>query len=487
VTQSRRLAHPRFGHTRIVRWLLLALLTLAFPAVASAHGELTGSMPAAGARLTTVPRTLRLDFNEAPELAISVIQLLDSDGTPVPLSALRTAPDARRSLVTDIRGPLHAGSYTVDWQMAGADGHPVRGHYTFIIAPGARGIGTMPAAAGVAGGGEAPPPAADQDGMMVAEDDVFDAESPLYAAIRWLQFTGLLIVLGAVAFQLFVLEFLRRKQNPDSPMLAVARDRAAPVGLAATAVVGVAALLRLGAQSYALYGPEGAWDPTLVAALVGRTLWGWGWIAQVVGVIIALAGFAAARRGRRGGWAAAALGAVVLAFTPALAGHAAAVPRLTALAILADGAHVIGAGGWLGSLLIVVTVGIAAALRLPPDDRGLAAADLVNAYSPTALAFAGLAAATGVFAAWMHLGAVTALWQTAYGRTLLLKLGILSVVAGTGAYNWLRVRPALGDVEGARRIRRSATVELIVGVLVVAVTAVLVATPTPADMSALGH
>ena len=76
---------------------------------------------------------------------------------------------------------------------------------------------------------------------------------------------------------------------------------------------------------------------------------------------------------------------------------------------------------------------------------------------------------------------VSALWQSEYGRTLLLKLGILSVVAGTGAYNWLRVKPALGSIEGAVRIRRSATLELAVGVLVLVVTAVLVATPTPMD------
>ena len=63
----------------------------------------------------------------------------------------------------------------------------------------------------------------------------------------------------------------------------------------------------------------------------------------------------------------------------------------------------------------------------------------------------------------------------------MLKLGILSVVAGTGAYNWLRVKPTLGDVVGARRVRRSARVEVAVALLVLVVTAVLVATPTSMD------
>ena len=75
-----------------------------------------------------------------------------------------------------------------------------------------------------------------------------------------------------------------------------------------------------------------------------------------------------------------------------------------------------------------------------------------------------------------------ATWESAYGRTLLLKLALLSAVFGTGAYNWLRVRPALGSEVAAGRLRRSAALELAVGVVVLAVTAVLVATATPSPV-----
>lgn len=57
---------------------------------------------------------------------------------------------------------------------------------------------------------------------------------------------------------------------------------------------------------------------------------------------------------------------------------------------------------------------------------------------------------------------------------------MLSGVFGTGAYSWLRVKPALGGERAAGRVRRSATVEVAVGVLVLLVTAVLVATAPPA-------
>ena len=153
--------------------------------------------------------------------------------------------------------------------------------------------------------------------------------------------------------------------------------------------------------------------------------------------------------------------------------------------MLADGLHVLGAGGWLGSLLAVLAVGIPVAMRLGREERGPAVAVLVQAFSPAALGFAALVTATGVLSAVFHLGSFADLWQSTYGRTLLLKIGVLSLVFGTGAYNWLRVKPALGDDEGPRRLRRSAGFEVTVGAAVLLVTAVLVATPPPTEMDAL--
>ena len=200
----------------------------------------------------------------------------------------------------------------------------------------------------------------------------------------------------------------------------------------------------------------------------------------VPGFFLVIAGLGIDRLGKER-WGLATVGAVALAFTPALSGHAASTPGYAFIAVVSDAVHVIGASGWLGSLLIVVIVGIPAAMRLERDQQGAAVANLVNAFSPTALTFAGITVVTGVFAALLHVGTIPNLWETQYGRTLLIKLGVLSAVALTGAYNWLRVRPALGSPQSARRLKRSATVELAIAALVLAVTAVLVATPTPMD------
>ena len=63
-----------------------------------------------------------------------------------------------------------------------------------------------------------------------------------------------------------------------------------------------------------------------------------------------------------------------------------------------------------------------------------------------------------------------------------MKLAILGVVALTGFYNWRFVKPRLGTDDATGHLRRSARVEVAVAVLVLLVTAVLVATPTSMDM-----
>ena len=473
--------------------LLLLVLGALAPAQAFAHGALRSSVPSAGSRLSAVPRELRLNFSEPPELDFTAVTLIGPDGATVALGPVRIASDARRAVVAAIRGALSDGTYTVVWKMAGADGHPIPGRFTFTIAPGAQGVAgaTADAPAGEAGAsvtapGRAPPPDSHHVAVATLDAGAFDSESLLYVGVRWLLFTGLLVVIGTVVFRFAVLGLLRGREDPDSgaieAILVPLRDRAATLGLAGAAIVAMAMVLRLYAQSYAMHGPERVLDGSLVSSMLSGTVWGWGWLLQLAGVAIAATGFRAATGGRASGWGIAAVGAVSLAFSPALSGHAASAPQLVPLAILADGFHVIGAGGWLGSLLVLVTVGLPAALRLDEGARGPAVAALVNAFSPTALVFAGITAASGVFTAWLHLEALGALWQTPYGRTLLVKLAILSVVAATGAYNWRRVKPTLGDGTGAARLRRSASVELAVGAVVLVVTAVLVATPTPMDL-----
>lgn len=456
---------------------LAGVLVLLLPQLAFAHLGLRRSSPTDGAHLAAAPRELRLTFTEAVQPAFTRLRLIGPSGSEVPLSSLRQPLDSGQIILVEVSGPLEAGGYKIEWQVVGKDAHPVRGTILYVVAPGATGL-EDPAKTGESTGASALP---HHDPTSMPSGD-FGAESPGYVAIRALQFTALLVVIGALAFSFVVLGLLRRTET-DADVVASMRIRAAGVGVWATFALLGTAILRLYMQSLAMHGQGDALNRDFVGPMLANTVWGWGWLLQLVGVLIAIVGFRMAAHGRASGWKLTAVAGIGLAITPALSGHAAATPGLAGLAIAADALHVVGAAGWLGSLLFVLAVGIPLTMQLEKDRRGAAVARLVNAFSPTALMFAGLAALTGVFAAWLHIGFSSAIWTSDYGRILLIKLAILSVVLGTGAYNWLKVRPALGDTLGAKRMQRSAAMELTVGVLVVIVTAVLVATPPPMDMA----
>jgi putative copper export protein len=138
-----------------------------------------------------------------------------------------------------------------------------------------------------------------------------------------------------------------------------------------------------------------------------------------------------------------------------------------------DFLHVLGGATWLGSLLAVVLVGIPLALTLDGTERWSAVASLVNSFSRIALLSAALVVISGVIASWVHLEHLAALWQTAYGRVLLVKLSLVAVTLAIGAYNFRRVQPQLLTEAGSVRLRRSAAVELSVGFLVLLVTGLL--------------
>jgi copper transport protein len=78
-----------------------------------------------------------------------------------------------------------------------------------------------------------------------------------------------------------------------------------------------------------------------------------------------------------------------------------------------------------------------------------------------------------------YIGDVAGLLGTPYGRTLIVKVGLLLSAMGLGAWNWRRLSPRLGDPAATRALTRSATVESLIGLLIVSVTAVLVALPAP--------
>jgi putative copper export protein len=285
-------------------------------------------------------------------------------------------------------------------------------------------------------------------------------------------FVGVLALIGAVSFKVFV---LGRAGAIPQELKGRMTHRSAALGIASAALVIVVALARLGLESQmmsAMPDMPGMKGMT-VSEMVMRTDWGFAFRLQVAAALAALIAFALALRRVRGAWLIAGGSALVLAITPALGGHAAASPRFTSLMIAGDWLHVLGGASWLGSLLFVMMIGVPIALTLEPPDSWNSISSLVNAFSPVALVSAAGVVASGVFASWVHVEHLSALWQTNYGRTLLVKLALVLIALAIGAYNFKRVQPQLSNETGTLRLRRSAAAELGVGFLILLVTGLL--------------
>ncbi|MDQ3996198.1 MAG: copper resistance protein CopC/CopD [Gemmatimonadota bacterium] len=440
---------------------LAALLATLPIASAYAHTRLSRSSPAAGDTLREAPATIRLWFSGRAELSFTRVRLLRADGSEVRLGAVARLDSSTSAFTIPTSGTLPAGTYTVVWQTAAADGHPVRGRYSFTIAGGPT-LALVDTARTTAADRVATMP--DEDG-----DELGD-----YQVARWAGFIALLAVLGTVVFRFTVLGALERRQEPTADLA----ERARQIGLGAVVLMLATGVYRLATELRAVGHAHSFFDVTALGALLVETTWGRGWLVGAVGAVVLLVGLLVARRSGAG-WYVAAAGALAVAVSPALTGHAAADAERPGLAITVDALHVLGAGAWLGTLLLVTMAGIPAALRRVPGERGPAVASILRAFHPLALWCVPVVVASGLVSAWLRLGSFAALTSSRYGAYLLIKVLIFLCVALTGAYNWRRVLPTLGTDAGARQIRRTASLELAIGAVVLAVTAALVVTSPP--------
>ena len=124
----------RFNALRLALALLFALVLPI--GTASAHPRLLRAVPAAESRLPVAPRAVSLTFDESVSVALGRLTLVDAMQHTVALDSVRAVPGDAKTLTAKILGTLRPGRYTVRWQVGGADGHPVRGAYGFVVEEG---------------------------------------------------------------------------------------------------------------------------------------------------------------------------------------------------------------------------------------------------------------------------------------------------------------------------------------------------------------
>ena len=366
---------------------------------------------------------------------------------------------------------LPAGSYKVHWVAAGRDGHPERGSFSFMVVAPSPGVAPAAAIEGSAVATPAPPGAMAGDRAAEGAGDAVVQSQPMMIA-RWLGFLALFSVIGAVAFRFAVLERVGPLFEADDPFVLIASVGAATYGLFAAIALIIATVIKL-------YGESLAIQDVSPDAIVFATGWGWAWLAQMLACVIAVVAFAIAVRGARTGWLLGALAAIVLVVTPAATGHAIGSDEAV-FAVPIDVVHVLAGSTWLGTLALILIVGIGAAAKTPGTiPLGARVAAMIRVFSPMALICGATIVATGVAASLLHLEPLSALWTSWYGKVLIVKLAMVALLFAVGAWNWRRVKPSLGGDEGVKALRLSARIELTVAAMVLAVTAFLVALPLP--------
>jgi copper transport protein len=177
---------------------------------------------------------------------------------------------------------------------------------------------------------------------------------------------------------------------------------------------------------------------------------------------------------------------LALALTAPMAGHA-GTHSPEGLLICVDATHVLCMSVWLGGLAMLL-------VALPLGSRALAAVDsapllatVVGRFSRVATIVVAVLVATGITQSVVLVGSVGALFETAYGRLVLVKIAVLLVLVGLGAYNQRRSLPRLRRLAGggeppgraALVLRRAVAAEVAFVLVVLGVTSVLVATEPP--------
>lgn len=291
----------------------------------------------------------------------------------------------------------------------------------------------------------------------------FDVDAPLAVGGRWLLLLAYSGVIGAAVMHDLVVD-----ARADAGVAARLRALLAKAAWAALAALG----LRVALQVLAVYGGPAAIEWSGVPAMLTATTWGKAWMAQVV-ASVALALLAdsppdGTTRGVR------VLLLFMLGLGAAFSGHAAAIEFGAAAVLAADMLHLLAAGIWIGGLAMLLAAGW---LRCD----GVAFHRIRRRFSTLALASASVLALTGITGAGSQGVTFANLTTDHYAITMLRKLVVVAVVIVLGGLNWRSTRDADARREIPTGFARVARIEVVLGAVVLLLTAILVATATPMD------
>ncbi|WP_155060049.1 copper resistance CopC/CopD family protein [Streptomyces blattellae] len=373
---------------------VLVLLVLGGAGTASAHAALRSTDPSDGSVLKSAPGELTLTFTESVGLIDDSVRILSPSGHRLRLGEAEQVPGRSDAVRVSLPAKAATGTFTVAWRVVSADSHPVSGAFTYSV-------------------GKPSATAATVDTGPV-EDPVTGG---LWDVARYLAYLAGALLIGVAAFVLVC-------RPPDPGRLNK------PVWAAWWTLFGTTlALLVLRAPYEAGTGPATAFDASALSGTMtdrpGALLLARLGLLAVVAFMLrkGLTGLAALPQRRLSLVPGAAL-AVGLAVTWAAADHASAGIQVP-VAITSSALHLLATGVWLGGLVALLIT-----LR-----RGSSSAATVARFSGIAFASVIVLVVTGVYQSWRGLGSFSALTDTSYGRTLVLKLVAVALLLAAAQYS----------------------------------------------------
>lgn len=427
--------------------------------VALAHATLRRADPPVGGRVPLAPGELRLEFSDAVVARTSRVDLVAPDSQRFSLHVIGDSVNAK-VLVAHVPELRIAGEYRVEWRLIGPDGHAVTGKYGFTIDSVPVPIDTTTS------------PAVEEGPMHEPSSDSWDQR-----AIRFAASLMLAVLIGSVAFALFVLPVAVRADAGSTRKFQSAVDSR----LRSLCILGSWLLLALGvvrllSHGATLSGSMAALSIGDLGDLIAQSTFGRGWLLQMVAAIALLLALRMTGATR---WRVMAAITVALAISAALLGHPAAVTNVPVLAVGLDAVHVIGGGGWAGTILVMSITALPQLVRISADHRLLLARNLLRAFSPLALTCAAVLVITGAASAWLQLRDLGLLFGSAYGLVLVRKVVVVLLIAALGAYHWRVVQPSLNTERSIARLRMSIALDVVLVLLVLILTAFLTGTTPP--------
>ena len=418
---------PAFAHAGLVRSEPPDLCT----ALASPRVLPPATNCNQGSLVAEPPPAVHLWFSEPVQTVRHSLTVIAPSGQQVELGAIQN-DGSELSIAVNA---AEEGTYQVNWQVISEDTHPVVGHFAFSV-------GHTSAVAQASN-------FAPQIGAVSALGLV------LQVAGRWLHFLGYALAFGPLIFNVAVLR----------PLL-LAQFETVRAKMWRLCNLGI--LLLLLSEPLALLGQTSSLGPAqlldldtagdILSSSFGRVL------AQRLGAAVLLWVLLGSIR-QGSAWAnkiALGLG-LVLAIVDGQASHAVSSgPLIVGLA--ANTIHLVAMGIWVGGLLALLTIWPVTAL--------------VNHHLELTQRFGRVAAvcllwliATGSIMSWLHLGQTSDLFNTDYGKTILVKL--VAVLGAVGLAGYILLKPTSKRPYWWR-------VEIMALLLIIGLAALLVSLPPPA-------